>query len=319
MAQPGTRQRRGIAVIPFASLPVALVLVVLLAGCRGAGSERKSQEGSSREGASTNPFRSGRTLVIPHAGGDGLFPENTIIAYEKSIALGGDVVDIDVQLSKDMVPMAIHDATLNRTTNGTGRVDAHTAAELAFLDAGWTFTVDGTFPFRGQKVGVPTLEEVLRRFPGTLTTLDLKDQRVAVVGPVCKILTSLGRANTVYVGIDTDEQVEAFRKKCPEIKTSGTSTERRLMRAAREANDPNFRTQQLVSQPEYLGDNGEKRVTKVSLSFSHSYDIAVLTYVVDDPAAMAELIDLGVDGIYTRRPDLMVKVREQREQFRKGD
>jgi glycerophosphoryl diester phosphodiesterase len=254
-----------------------------------------------------NPFRTGRTLVIPHAGGDGLFPENTIVAFERSLALGGDVVDIDIQLSKDGIPMAFHDPTLDRTTNATGRVDAKTAAQLGRLDAGWKFNKDGKFPFRGKGNTIPKLADVLRRFPDRLTTLDLKDQRVDVVGPICTILRTLRRTQDVYVGIDTDEQVQEFRKKCPEVRTSGTSDERREMRAARERGETNFVTRQLVSQPKFLADDGSKRVTAESLAFSHSLNIAVLTYVVDDPKLLRELIELGVDGVYTRRPDVMVK------------
>jgi glycerophosphoryl diester phosphodiesterase len=268
--------------------------------------------------ASVNPFRTGRTLVIPHAGGDGLFPENTIFAFERSMALGGDVVDIDIQLSNDAVPMAFHDPTLNRTTNGNGRVDALKASELVKLDAGWTFTANGTYPFRGQGIRIPTMVDVLKRFPTTLTTLDLKDQRVAVVKPICAALRTLRRTHDVYVGIDTDEQVKEFRRRCPEVKTSGTSDERRAMRAARERGDTTFQTKQLVSQPRFISDDGSKRVTAESLAYSHSFNIAVLTYVVDNPKDLAHLIDLGVDGVYTRRPDIMVKVRREREKARES-
>src|SRR4051794_34313701 len=72
--------------------------------------------------ASSNPFRIGRPLVIPHGGGDALFPEDTLYAYQHSRALGGDVIDADVQFSADDVPIAFHDETLERTTNGSGAV-----------------------------------------------------------------------------------------------------------------------------------------------------------------------------------------------------
>jgi glycerophosphoryl diester phosphodiesterase len=254
---------------------------------------------------SDNPFRIGRPLVIPHAGGDGLFPENTIFAYEQSRAIGGDVIDADVFLTADGIPVAFHDSTLDRTTNGNGRVQDHTYAELATLDAGWDFERQGEFPFRGQGIGIPTIESVLTAFPDMLITLDLKDQRIDVVDPLCSLMRRLG-TETVYVGIDTDQQVERFREVCPEVRTSGTDAERQAMRVAREANDTNFATNQLVSQPRFRADDGTPRVTPETLAFSHSLDIAVLTYVVDDPDDMADLIEMGIDGIYTRRPDLLV-------------
>jgi glycerophosphoryl diester phosphodiesterase len=282
-----------------------------LAACRAESGSTAPQSSGPPTAApvpSDNPFRTGRTLVIPHAGGDGLFPENTLFAYERSTELGGDVVDVDVFLTGDGVPVAFHDATLERTTNGRGRVADHTAAELAALDAGWAFERDGEHPYRGQGIGVPTIEDVLRAFPTTPITLDLKDQRLAVVAPVCELILRLDRARDIYVGIDTDEQVMAFRGQCPDVRTSGTSAERRVARAAREAGDETFVTDQLVSQPRYRDDDGSIRITAEFLAFAHRNDTAVLTYVVDDPDDMRLLIELGVDGIYTRRPDVMLDV-----------
>ena len=246
----------------------------------------------------------GETLVIPHGGGDGLYPENTIVAWERSAGLIGTaatmVVDIDVRLAADGVPVAIHDPTVDRTTNATGLVSEMTSTQLARLDAGYRFKAKGRYPFRGKGYGIPTLVSVLKRFPGRLTTLDLKDQRTELVAPLCELLTNLGRTDTVYVGIDVDAQVLEFRKRCPSVRTSGTNDDRSRSRAAREAGDASFVSHQLVGQPEHT------RVTATSLAWSHSHGTAVLTYVVDDAATMDTLIDLGVDGIYTRRPDRLV-------------
>ncbi len=255
-----------------------------------------------------NPFRIGRPLVIPHAGGDGLFPENTLYAYEHSMAMGGDVIDADVFLTADGVPIAFHDSTLERTTNGTGRVHDKSYAELATLDAAWNFERDGQHPLRGKGIAIPTIEAILRRFPHTLVTLDLKDLRIEAVAPLCTLLRSLGRTTDVYVGVDTNEQVMLFRELCPEVHTSGTDAERRAMRAAREAGDTTFVTNQLVGQPAFLADDGTKRISSDYLAYSHSKGIAVLTWVVDDPKDMTDLIKMGIDGIYTRRPDVMVKL-----------
>jgi glycerophosphoryl diester phosphodiesterase len=273
-----------------------------------AASVQSATRATNNDGARVNPFRIGRTLVIPHGGGDGLFPENTLYAYEKSQALGGDVIDIDVFMAAHNVLIAMHDDTLDRTTNGTGRVSQTTYDAISKLDAGWNFKKNGKFPFRNKGITVPTIEAVLKRFPKTPATLDLKDLRVEAVAPICTLLRKLNRTSDVYVGVDTAEQVMAFRAACPEVSTSGTDAERRAMRAARDVKDATFVTKQLVGQPRFKADDGTKRITADYLAFSHSKGIAVLTWVVDDPKDMAELINLGVDGIYTRRPDVMVRV-----------
>ncbi len=259
-----------------------------------------------------NPFRTGRTLIIPHSGGDGLFPENTLYAYERSMAMGGDVVDVDVSLTADGVPVAFHDSSLRRTTGAPGKISTTTFAELSKLDAGWGFTSHGMHPFRGKGLTVPSVEAILRSFPTTPATLDLKDQRALVAKPMCELLLRLRRTGDVYVGSDSSAQVLEFRKRCPGVRTSGTDAERRASRAARESGDLTFRSRQLVSQPRFKADDGSRRVTAESLAFSHRMGTAVLTWVVDDPKDMEELIDLGVDGIYTRRPDLLIGILRTR-------
>ena len=255
-----------------------------------------------------NPFRIGRPLVIPHAGGDALFPENTLYAYEHSLAMGGDVIDIDVSLTADGVPIAFHDSTLERTTNGIGRVQDATLADLADLDAAWNFHPEQHYPLRGQGITIPTIEAVLTVFPHTLATLDLKDQRTDAVEPICSLLTALRRTKDVYVGVDTDEQVMLFRQSCPQVHTSGTTAERRATRAARGAGDLTFVSAQLVGQPAFLAEDGSRRISADYLEFSHHLGTAVLTWVVDDPADMTDLIEMGIDGIYTRRPDVMIQL-----------
>ena len=276
----------------------------MLAGC-AASPVAPAKLGAAATG---NPFRIGRPLVIPHAGGDGLFPEDTLYAYEHSMEMGGDVIDADVSLTADGVPIAFHDSTLERTTNGTGLVEDKSYAELEALDAAWNFEPNEQYPLRGQGIAIPTIEAILRRFPHTLATLDLKDLRTEAVAPLCALLRSLGRTSDVYVGVDTNEQVMLFRELCPEVHTSGTDAERRAMRAARDAGDTTFVTKQLVGQPAFLADDGTKRISSDFLAYSHSKGIAVLTWVVDDPKDMTDLIKMGIDGIYTRRPDVMVKI-----------
>ena len=287
-------------------VPIIAIVVSSVVGCESSSVAHPVVQPADRQ--TNNPFRIGRPLVIPHAGGDALFPENTLYAYEHSIAMGGDVIDIDVSLTADGVPIAFHDSTLERTTNGTGRVQDATLADLADLDAAWNFHPEQHYPLRGQEVTIPTIEAILTEFPHTLATLDLKDLRTEAVEPICSLLTALRRTNDVYVGVDTDEQVMLFRQSCPQVHTSGTTAERRAIRAAREAGDATFVSAQLVGQPAFLADDGSRRISADYLEFSHHLGTAVLTWVVDDPADMTDLIEMGIDGIYTRRPDVMIQL-----------
>src|ERR1700752_3879311 len=102
-------------------------------------------------------------LVIAHRGNSAFFPENTLESFDQAVAIGADALEFDVRLSRDGRAVVIHDATLERTTNGAGEVAALTVDELQRLDAGYRFTHDGgrTFPFRGRGLTIPTLEMVL--------------------------------------------------------------------------------------------------------------------------------------------------------------
>src|SRR5215212_8356264 len=94
----------------------------------------------------------GRSLVIAHRGGAGLWPENTLYAFERAAAMGVDVIETDVRATKDGELVVIHDDNVNRTTGGAGAVGALTLAELKRLDAAYRFSTDGgrSFPLRGQ-------------------------------------------------------------------------------------------------------------------------------------------------------------------------
>ena len=115
------------------------------------------------------PYLAGAPLLIAHRGGSALAPENTLLAFQRALDWwGADILELDVQPTRDGEAVVFHDDTLDRTTDGSGPVSARTLAELKQLDAGHHFTPDGgqTFPFRGRVIGIPTLAEVLRAFPG---------------------------------------------------------------------------------------------------------------------------------------------------------
>src|SRR5437763_1417897 len=125
-----------------------------------------------------------RPQVFAHRGGSALRPENTILAFDYGLALGADGIEFDVHLSRDGVVVVHHDATLERTTNGRGALAARTAAELAKLDAGYNFVGadardngSSSLPYRGRAGGVPTLRDVLRRYPSASAIVELKVYR----------------------------------------------------------------------------------------------------------------------------------------------
>lgn len=258
-----------------------------------------------------NPFRSLRPLVIPHGGGDGLFPENTMLAFAKTMAMGADVVDVDVSRSKDGVLVAFHDAAVTRITGQPGRVRDLTFTQLNKLDAGWAFTKTKKFPYRGKGITIPSLESILKRFPSSLLSLDLKDESMAMNRPVCDLLTRFGRSSDVFVGSNNDAQILQFRTLCPKVRTSATMVDVYANQAARASNNANYVPAVTVDQPPYRFGT-RTLVDKESLAWAHAHGVAILTWVVNDRKDLEHLVDIGVDGIYTSYPDRLLAILKKR-------
>lgn len=301
---------------------IASLAVVIPVTLSSRSQSSRSQPGQSQSSESqpsidgSNPFRTGRTLVIPHGGGDGIYPENTLLAFESTIAMGADVVDVDLRISGDGVVVAIHDATVDRTTGATGSVKSMNLAELVQLDAGWAFSPAGSgdeHPYRGVGVTIPTLEAILDRFPTTLLSLDLKDESLDMVQPICDQLRTRGRLNDVFVGSNSDPQILDFRERCPEVRTSAIMKDVFASRDARAAGDTDFVPAVTVNQPPFRVD-GREVVDADSLAWAHDHGVAILTWVVNDEDDMRKLIDLGVDGIYTSYPDRLLRLLDRCQQ-----
>jgi glycerophosphoryl diester phosphodiesterase len=244
-------------------------------------------------------------LVIAHAGGEGLGPANTLAAMRASFVAGADANDADVHITADGVLVAIHDDTVDATTNGHGYVIDKTLTELRTLDAAWAFAGPGSnFPLRGTGVTIPTIEEVLTEFPNVLTSLELKDDTGRAPNALCTLLRRLGRTGHIYVSADTDPAQEEFKARCPEVATTLTDALVPVMRAAR-ASDSDWCSPVPIGQPPYSAD---RKPTRESLKWTHDHGLASFTWTVDDPATLRELAEIGMDGVYTRYPDVARKI-----------
>jgi glycerophosphoryl diester phosphodiesterase len=252
-----------------------------------------------------SPFRSAKLLVIAHAGGEGLGPSNTVESMTASMAAGADVLDADVRITADGTLVAIHDATIDATTNGSGKVAEMTLAELQSFDAGYRFRdPKGNYSFRGEGVVIPTVEEILTTFPDVLTSLELKVAGDASTG-LCEIMRRLDRMKNVYVSSDGDAGVDEILRVCPETITTVTDALLAPMRAARESGSA-WCSPVPIGQPPY-----SKRQTAESVRWAHDHGLAQFTWTIDDPETIKTLVKIGVDGVYTRRPDIARAVIDQ--------
>ena len=140
---------------------------------------------------------------IAHRGASGEAPENTIPAIRLAVEkYKVDRVEIDLRLTQNGIPVVIHDATLERTTNGEGKVRQYPLAELKRWDAGFWFDPEGKreFPYRGKGIVIPTLEEVLTEFPGTSFCLEIKEKEVEAAGKVLEVIRRIPKKGPLLIG-----------------------------------------------------------------------------------------------------------------------
>jgi glycerophosphoryl diester phosphodiesterase len=246
-------------------------------------------------------------LVFAHRGGGGLAPENTLAAFDDGLAAGASGLELDVRLSRDGIVVVHHDPVLDRTTDRTGPVAALTARELAQVDAGYRFAVEGAFPFRGQGVGVPTLAHVLARYRGVPMIIELKSNSLALAHAAVDVIRAAGAARRVCVGSFGLRAIRAVRRLEPAVATSAAREEVRWALYRSWCRWPVRRADYAGYQvPEWAG-----RTRVVSPRFvadAHRAGLGVQVWTVDTEADARRLLGWGVDALITDRPDIIAPV-----------
>jgi glycerophosphoryl diester phosphodiesterase len=248
-------------------------------------------------------------LVIAHRGGMYLWPENTVHAFEQAVALGADMLELDLRTTADHVIVVLHDPTVDRTTDGTGAVRELTVERLKALDAAYRWSpLEGQgFPYRGQGLTVPTLEEVFEAVPGARFNLEIKQTEPTLVPRLCEMIRRFRAQNRVLVASFQDDAVREFRRACPEVATSATPNEARAFVALKLLpGTPYVPPAKALQVPERLGSLPV--LTRSLVRSAHTANLQVHAFTINDADDMQRLITLGVDGIVTDRPDLMLKL-----------
>lgn len=248
-----------------------------------------------------------RRPVIAHRGNRAHAPENTLEAFTQALALGADAIECDVHLSRDGVPMVLHDDTLDRTTDGRGPLREHTVAELARHDAGARFTVDGgrSFPYRGQGIRIPTLEEAVASLPPALPFI-LELKTVEVARPALALLDRLGVLGRVLVGSFLDDALLPFRE--AGVPTSpGARTLARGLLPALLGSRPGAPAHRALCIPRFhrglpLPVAGFAAGMRAAGGPTH-------VWTINDPTVARRLWARGVSGIITDDPAPMLALR----------
>ncbi len=259
------------------------------------------------------PLGGSKPLVIAHRGFSYAAPEHTFAAYDQAIAAGADFIEQDVQRTKNGVLIVIHDGTVDRTLSGDasscrGNVGNHTLAELKSCSAGRWFIE--TFPSRARAeyatLRIPTLLEVLRRYKSNARFyIETKDPEkyAGIEREIVEMLRAEGLLDPfpdgsprVYIQSFSEaslEQFKALEPSLPRIRLTprvGSATLRVMLDAVR-----NYAIG--------IGPNIDD-VDEALVSAAHARCMVIHPYTANSPGEISSMVALGVDGMFTNRPDL---------------
>ncbi len=258
-----------------------------------------------------NPLLSEGFLKIAHRGGKRAAPEETMPAFRHALEVGADVLEFDLHATSDGVIVCMHDADVDRTTDGEGAIAQMTFAELRALDAGYRFQQGGEFPFRGTGVVVPTFEEVLEAFPGVPMAIEIKQFRPSIVPEVVELIHQYEAVDRVSIAAFIDPIVQEVRVLEPRIATAfGAAEILAFMRVADETEADYVPPGHLLQVPRQQG--GTEVVTAETLARAHRLGLKMQVWTINSRTAMEALIELGVDGIMTDDPELLSEVYQGR-------
>lgn len=275
-----------------------------------------------------NPWLERRVLNYAHQGGAREGPSSTLHAMRRAVAAGARAIELDVHATADRQLVVCHDPTVDRTTDGAGRIADLTWAQIQGLDNAYWWVPDRVvdheasddeFILRGQAAGdpdlrVPLLRQVLETFPGIYLNLDIK-QTSPAVEPYEQLLADLlrefGRSDDVIVTSFADESTDAFGAAAPEVSTAaGTQATAAFYFAAMQGESPPPTTHHALQVPPAFG--GVTVVTDQFVAAAHAHGLAVHVWTIDEADEMEALADVGVDGIMTDRPTILAEVLNRR-------
>lgn len=252
-------------------------------------------------------FLSGpRPLLFAHRGGAALWPENTLLAFTEALNLGVSYLETDVHATRDGVLVVHHDDSVDRTTNGRGRIRDRSFEELRRLDAGYRHTTDGgiTFPFRGRGLVIPSLAEVFELSAEARINIELKQHRPSTIAPFIELVERHRMHERVLVAAANDRTVREFRKAAAgRIATSAGEQEATLFWLAVRTGVSRWLPTPYDALQVPVISGKLTVVTRRFVAAAHAKNLQVHVWTIDELAEMRRLLALGVDGLMSDRPD----------------
>ncbi|MDE0885169.1 MAG: glycerophosphodiester phosphodiesterase [Myxococcota bacterium] len=251
-------------------------------------------------------------LILGHRGAAGVAPENTLIAFERGLADGAHIIESDIHVTQDGVPVLIHDPDLDRTTSGSGPVVEQTFADLQQLNAGCSFRMEGSEApsYADQGIRVPSVREAFERFPDALFNFEIKTEARNVIDSVLALIREFDREDRTLLVAGEDAAQASLRQALAEsgIRPALGASLGDIVDIIRGASEgqPHSSDSMAIQIPLHFGE--KRLVTQELIAHCRAHRVQVHVWTINDPDVMSELLDQGVDGIVTDRPDIMASL-----------
>lgn len=245
-------------------------------------------------------------VILAHRGASAEAPENTLAAFDLAMRRGADGIELDVRFSADGVPVVIHDARVDRTTSGSGRVDRHTVKELRRLDAGSWF--NRRFPTRARarygRAKIPLLSEVMSwvKARRCAAVIEVKRERAPAADHVEKLLEIIHRA-----GVNSEIAIISFH--LPTLRRLRELDAR--VRIGIDFTRPLLALRRAKSVGASIVLPHWAFTSRRFIARAHGAGLRVIPWGLETPAAMRRVLAEGVDGAITGYPARLRRLVEQ--------
>lgn len=253
------------------------------------------------------------TLVIAHRGGMYLYPENTMLAFDNSVKLGVDALELDIHITKDDILVINHDNTINRTSNGKGFISNFTYKELLNYNFGYRFkNIHGKYPYRDKYIPIPKLKDLFIKHNNMNMLIDIKNNGTLgykASKQLKKLIYRYNMKDKVVIGSFNNDTIYYFREITKNnINTSASTNETLKFIIFNKLFLNSFNTI-VYSTLQIPYKKGCLSLDKKSIiNSAHRKNIKVYYWTINDRKEMKKLIKLGSDGIITDRPDILISI-----------
>lgn len=241
---------------------------------------------------------------IAHGTGRELLPGNTLEGAINAVAVGADIIELDVHLTLDKIVVVRHDKSVDTTTNGSGLIAELTLAELQAFDVGFH---ESDYPDKLAVAGIriPPLESLFIALPDKRFLIELKPDDTETGVQLCRLVLAYGLQDQVLVGSFHSLVLQNFRQVCPQVPTSLGEEEARLLVVLSWIG-----LGHLYKSPGYSVQlpfkyYGIPLVSSSLIKAASELNVALDVWTINDPQEMLRMMSLGVDGIITDRPDIL--------------